>query len=615
MADVLSGVFHALPEPAVVSDDTGRVVVANARMLAALGEEDPSEVVGHPIDRFLVPVAGPKVPERSFGGPPEVEVRRRDGTSVPMAVVRYVFQSKTHGRLLVHLLRETPVPRLSSIQPRLLSAIERAAREADSSVAAATDAARFLAIAVGWPTVEVWEARGGAFHLANSLGLEPLPTDLFHEAGRSRPQVAGGLIGLAAAERRGTWVPSLSRSPDFMRGSEAMEAGLGAGMAWPVIVAGEVPLVVAIYSPQGVRGTPEILSLGEVATRFLARSMELQELGMSEGEGARPLTTLLDAAPIAAVALDSAGRITHWNPSATRLFGWSAEEVLGRPNPFFLEETGGSEAMREALRGHRPLRDVDVRLPKKDGSVADVRLSMAPLPGRGGRPNGAVALAVDVTERRRLERRILELSSRERARIGRDIHDGLGQILTGISFLSTSLSRTLHAQGRTAEAEDADRIREHVRKAVEVARRISEGVHPLSEAGGLVAALDQLSQRATTAFDLTCSLRVVGRGRKLPPEMSGHLFLLVQEAVTNVVRHADASRIRIIVLSRPTEICLRVSDDGRGFPVEEAGGGLGLNTMRYRAQGLGGTLSITSRTPGGTRVSAVVPFPPGEEEA
>jgi signal transduction histidine kinase len=223
----------------------------------------------------------------------------------------------------------------------------------------------------------------------------------------------------------------------------------------------------------------------------------------------------------------------------------------------------------------------------------------------------------DISERRRLEKEILNVSEEERRRIGQDLHDGLGQMLTGIGLLSQDLARQLEEEDHP-RADDMKEITEHIKEADQYARDLSHGLIPVDVEGhqpsALPEALRRLASNAERLFNVECSFRAVDAAAPLENAVATHLYRITQEAVNNAVRHGDADHIRIVLAVGDDQVRLRVRDDGTGFEaVDPSDAGMGLRIMNYRARIIGGTLDVSS-TPGeGTAVTCTLPRPDGAD--
>jgi signal transduction histidine kinase len=208
-------------------------------------------------------------------------------------------------------------------------------------------------------------------------------------------------------------------------------------------------------------------------------------------------------------------------------------------------------------------------------------------------------------ERRQLELDIVAVSEHEQQRIGQDLHDGLCQQLAAIGCAARVLADELHAQ-KNLEARDAAMIEEAIQHAVLEARNLARGIFPVHvDRNGLAAALAELGQVMSRLTGVAVVAKESEEVSVDDPEVSMHLYRIAQEAVANAVRHSGAHEITINLKKTGTELELCVEDDGAGIAkVAQAQGttGMGLRTMRYRAQTLGASLEIASKHGGGTIV-------------
>jgi PAS domain S-box-containing protein len=209
----------------------------------------------------------------------------------------------------------------------------------------------------------------------------------------------------------------------------------------------------------------------------------------------------------------------------------------------------------------------------------------------------------DVTERKRMEREIIEVSGREQQRIGEDLHDGLGQHLTGITFLTKALEQKLTAR-MPEEAKEAAEIRRQVIQALTQTRNLARGLFPVEvERDGLVAALRELTANIERTCGVRCTLQANEKISISDNVLATHVFRIAQEAINNSVKHSQAKSVAVSLELRDDKIELNVTDDGTGLPPELKMEGLGLRIMHYRARRIGGELNVTTTEKGGTCVT------------
>jgi signal transduction histidine kinase len=221
----------------------------------------------------------------------------------------------------------------------------------------------------------------------------------------------------------------------------------------------------------------------------------------------------------------------------------------------------------------------------------------------------AMARSSEAAERRRLEQEVLEISERERQRIAHDLHDDLGQQLTGIAMLARSLAAKLSARG-LPEAADAVVLGELVQSTIAQSVALARGLDPLSVCDEeLPAALDVLAQEAERRFRIHCEVGSRGTVPRVSGTTAAHLYRIAQEALTNAVKHGRARRVDIDLRGDGGALELCVSDDGRGLPdPEQLERGQGLRIMEYRARSIGASLAVERNPNGsGTRVRCLLP--------
>jgi PAS domain S-box-containing protein len=210
----------------------------------------------------------------------------------------------------------------------------------------------------------------------------------------------------------------------------------------------------------------------------------------------------------------------------------------------------------------------------------------------------------DITERKRLEQEILDVSGRERQSIGRDLHDGLGQELTGVALMLRGLASRV--QQRCPEAVDSvNEIVGLVNQSIENARSLARGLLPVrTETGGLAFALRELASRSRDLYGLEVNFRAeVWPELTLNETDASHLYRIAQEALTNAARHGHATLVDIFLLVTRSTFLLCISDNGEGFrPPTAPYSGMGLKIMKYRASMIGAKFEIAPNEQHGTVV-------------
>src|SRR5512138_3308999 len=320
---------------------------------------------------------------------------------------------------------------------------------------------------------------------------------------------------------------------------------------------------------------------------------------------ARMIESMLEGVAV----INERGVIEITNPAFDRMFGYRRGELIGYEMatlagwPFEQPERW-QRVGTESIRSQRV--EFDGR--RADGTffAAAGVLSRFEVVGS----NHSLVVLQDVSERKQLERAILEAVNREQYRIGNDLHDGLGQEFTGIALMPRGLAGrvTTEYEPILPEIEGITRL---VSNAIESTRALARGLSPVNlERGGLQDALEGLAMHAAELYgvQILCTHRLAA-ARPLSAELANHLYRIAQEAVRNAVRHGRARTIRLHLNVARAKVRLTVTDDGTGMPAQaEEAPGMGLKIMRYRARMLGGEVRFERSTPNGTRIVCECPI-------
>jgi PAS domain S-box-containing protein len=321
-------------------------------------------------------------------------------------------------------------------------------------------------------------------------------------------------------------------------------------------------------------------------------------------------SAVLDTSAALVVVLDRQGRIVRFNRASEQTTGYTAAEVRGQPfwQLFLLpEETAGVKAVFEhLLTGNFPNRHENYWL-TRDGSRRLIAWSNSGLPGDDGKVEYVISVGIDVTERRRLEQEILQISEMEQRRIGQDLHDGLGQHLTATELMTEILQQKL-ARRSKADAARVGEIARQVREAISQTRLLARGLSPVVlESEGLMSALQQLADYTERVFRVRCQFDCEAPVLVDDHGTATHLYRIAQEAISNAIRHGKAKNILLSLRQQDGRIELRIRDDGVGLPQDYGKAeGMGLRIMQYRAGMIGGSLLVQNNPHGGVTVACLL---------
>jgi PAS domain S-box-containing protein len=393
--------------------------------------------------------------------------------------------------------------------------------------------------------------------------------------------------------------------------AEAVRRGFLSSLAVPLAVDGRVFGAMSFYSndPEAfddaeVRLLQELaddLAFGLSSLRLrVERQRALEALQASEGRYRRIVETSEEGIWV----LDESDTTSFVNHKMAGMLGYTTEEIVGSPLLAYVDERDRT-AMENALERRRSgIKDSqDVRFRRRDGSELWVILAGAPIFDEAGVYHGSLKMATDITERKHLERSVAEISSLEQQRIGRDLHDVLGQNLTGMSFLSKILEQKLEALG-LREGQDAAEIGRLATLTNKQVRSLARGLAPVDlTAGNFEAKLKEFAVGVQDIFSVSCACQCDSRVRIPDDDAAGHLYRIAQEAVSNAVKHGKARNIMIQLAEEAGRGMLIVQDDGQGMPKDhEKHAGMGMRIMGYRASAIGGQFRVRSNAGRGTVV-------------
>jgi len=479
---------------------------------------------------------------------------------------------------------------------------------------------------------------GETLRIRSSVGLE---TEYIL---RTQSKVGLGTLGRAIFEGRPVLRPDVlgdfqSNPENFLRDGftrELLEAGrypFRGHVGIPLSSRGKTFGGILLYFEDAIDELrEEDLDLLEVFAGQAALAIENARLFEELQEQEAQYRILAESAQDLIVTTDTKGLITYINPAIESVLGFSPLEMVGRFVKDFLEESdfkAAFRAWRDCLRSKGQGAYFEGQIKARDGSSAFLEINLNAL-SRDGQVMGVLAVGRDLTEEHSLaeeigargqalrlsEERRLELRSylalftqaqeEERRRISRELHDDTAQVLIAVG---RRLDRLAREMGEPKLVERVSSIREDVDAALVSVRRFSHNLRPsVLDDLGLMAALEQLAERSSPP----ARLEVAGTERRLSGEVELTLFRMVQEALGNVMKHAQASSVTVRLEFREAQTHVWVLDNGVGFDPSRLSellleGHLGLLGLRERVELLGGALEIVSEPGAGTEMHFFFP--------
>jgi PAS domain S-box-containing protein len=306
---------------------------------------------------------------------------------------------------------------------------------------------------------------------------------------------------------------------------------------------------------------------------------------------------------------DMRTNVVKWSDSISDIFGLPPGMFDGRYETYLgLIHPGDREALKARLgyaldNPGEPYRS-EHRIIWADGSVHWLSARGNVIRDENGRPIRMAGTTMDITERKTLERELIEAANREQRRLGQDLHDDLGQWLTGIHLEARALSMKLKPKSE-ADAAHAEKIGSWAGEALDRTRLLVRGMAPaVIEAEGLTAALREIAANTERMSHIRCHCTCDDSLIIHDTEASLQLYRIAQEAISNALRHSQATEVQVNLISESDgRVCLSIRDNGRGTPYPPPRtSGMGLRIMQFRAGLLGGHVDIRPAEGGGTEV-------------
>ncbi|QEM68735.1 PAS domain S-box protein [Geobacter sp. FeAm09] len=326
-----------------------------------------------------------------------------------------------------------------------------------------------------------------------------------------------------------------------------------------------------------------------------------EALKRSEYEKALILEVMSDAI----IFRDTRMKVLWANRNAAAPFNMTPEQMIGT---YCFREAHGRETPCDGCIIAKTLRTGQPETGERSNGTNTYIVRGYPVRDAVGDLIGVVHVAHDITERRRLERELLERSALEQQKFGRDLHDGLGQMLTGIAFIARALQEQLETRA-LPEAVDAAKLEEIAERALLVTHRLAKGLDPVGlDTESFLTAVSELALTTETLFGAVCTFRHDDVPGSLEKDVPIHLYYIIQEAINNAIKHGRAKSIGVTIRCLDGQLLLTICDDGSGLPATVQSKGMGLQTMKYRASTLGGCLMLHNNDRGGVTLTCSLPL-------
>jgi PAS domain S-box-containing protein len=350
-----------------------------------------------------------------------------------------------------------------------------------------------------------------------------------------------------------------------------------------------------------------------LVTRQRGVRAEIQALNqaLSVRESYARITELARRSADLIVVVSETLHLTFVSPAAESVLGASPAQLTNTPATRLLGPTNEAELavfLHSLLAGGTSNAEMEATITRHDGGLRVLAIS-----GSNQLANRLIAGVIltlrDITVRRALERDVIAVAAHERMRLSSDIHEGLGQELSGIALLLRSAA-THPIPDPRQQRECLEVIVAHVNRTIEMARDLAEELSPVHIArDSLEMALTRLVQGLHERVLVNVELESSLQDKRLDPNIADHLYRITNEAISNALKHSNCTKLRIEINIRDQTIFLTVTDNGCGIvPTLQRPAGLGLRMMHYRARVIGGILRLESASGGGTRLVVTVPL-------
>ena len=328
------------------------------------------------------------------------------------------------------------------------------------------------------------------------------------------------------------------------------------------------------------------------------------------------LVSIVNSSEDAIIGALPDGTIISWNKGAEAIFGYSSDEVY-KKNLSILTPDFFPNEIPDVLDRIKNKENIDhyetVRI-TKTSRLLDMSIKISPIRDTREKLTGVSIIARDITARKSMEKELLEIQDRERTRIGQDLHDSLGQHLTGILLKTKALENRVKKSRNNDLIDEMTDIQQLIKDAISETRELAKGLIPVTvQSEGLASAVKELCYYSQSIHGYKTVFSKSGDIKVDNPGISIQLYHIAQEALNNAVKHANPGRIEVSLKQESAELVLSIHDDGKGIKVNNQQG-IGLRIMQYRANMISAHLAIHSEPKRGTTIVCRVPVKQRSED-
>jgi PAS domain S-box-containing protein len=493
-------------------------------------------------------------------------------------------------------------------------AVARALAEARTPEETYAQVMAAIGTVLGWELGAVWEVSSGdVLRCVAVWQASEGDTREFRSLSEQMRFARGeGLPGRVWATGEAVWIADVVDDANFPRAQAAARNGLRAACCFPIQGECEIVGTMEFFARTLEEPSEALLSSMAVLGSLVGLFVERRRAEGAVRHGEALTGAILGSAQDAVITMDERGRIVEFNPSAERMFGYSADEAVGEDMAELVIPPSLRDPHRQGLAryletGRTHYLDQRIELPaaRCDGSEfpAELTITRIDLPG----PPMFTGFVRDISERKAAEAelvasraRLVETAATERRRLERNLHDGAQQYLNALA-LKLRIAADRVSEGPAVIGRLLEEARADLARAVEELRELARGIHPatLTE-HGLGVALAGLAERSPVQVSVT-----EVPAERLSETLEVAAYYVVAEGLTNIARYAEADGASVSVVHKPHVLVVEVLDDGVGGA--DASSGSGLRGLADRVEALGGKLTIDSPPGAGTRLRAEIP--------